>query len=116
VRGMGLSQPKLATDDGASRVFELRRRAAMAFRRARQLVASLSFDAARRPLEDSVMLLACAYAAQRGLAEPRDVKQAIGDVFAELWGDTQPVLVQLLDSDGSPVSVVRALTTQFGTH
>lgn len=115
VRGRGLAQPKLSPDDGMSRVFALRRRAAMAFRRARQLVTSLSFDAAREPLEESVMLLACAYAVQHGLAEPQDVKQAIAETFAGVWGDTRPVLAQLLDSDGSPVSVVRALTTKFGT-
>ena len=114
VSGRGLAQPRLAPDSEKARVLELRRRAEMACRRARQLVASLSFDAARQPLEESVVLLARAYAMRRRLAEPQDVRQAVSETFTGLWGDTLQVIRQLLTSDGSPVAVARALGTKFG--
>ncbi len=112
--GLGLAQPRLAPDSEQARVLELRRQAAAAFRRARQLVASLSFEAARQPLEESVVLLARAYAVQRRLAEPQEVRQAVSETFEGLWGDTLPVLGELLSADGSPVAVARALGTKFG--
>jgi hypothetical protein len=34
--------------------------------------------------------------------------------FAGLWGDTLPAIGELLESDGSPVAVSRALMTKFG--
>ena len=114
LRGRGLAQPKLAPDSDKARALELRRRAALAYRRARQLLASLSFEAARQPLEESVVLLAQAYAAQRRLGEPQSVRQAVSAAFTGLWGDTLPVVTQLLESDGSPVAVSRALMTKFG--
>lgn len=110
----GLAQPRLAPESDKARVLELRRQAALAYRRARQLLASLSFDAARQPLEESVVLLGRAYAVQRRLAEPQDVRQAVSEPFAGLWGDTLAVLGELLASDGSPVAVSRALMTKFG--
>ena len=113
--GSGLAPSNLAPDSEKARVQALRRQAAAAYLRARQLVASLSFDAARQPLEEAVILLARAYAVQRRLAEPQDVRQAVSETFAGLWGDTLPVLEELLASDGSPVAVARALGTKFAT-
>ena len=113
-RGRGLAQPRPAPDSEKARSVELRRQAAVAYRRARQLVASLSFDAARQPLEEAVVLLARAYAVRRRLAEPQDVRQATSAAFTGLWGDTLPALGELLASDGSPVAVSRALMTHFG--
>lgn len=112
--GRGLAMPRLAPDSDKARMLVFRREAAMVFRRARQLLASLSFDAARQPLEESVILLARAYALQLHLAEPQDVRQAMSGPFVGLWGDTLPVLVELLSSDYSPVAVSRALMTKFG--
>ncbi len=112
--GRGLAPPLPAPDSDRARVLELRRQAATAYRRARQLLAGLAFDAARQPLEESVVLLARAYALPRRLAEPQDVRQAVSEAFAGLWGDTLPVLAELLTSDGSPVAVSRALMTKFG--
>ncbi len=113
-RGEGLAQPKLAADSEKAQALTLRRQAAEAFRRARQLVAALSFDAARQPLEQSIVLLARAYAAQKKMAEPQNVRQALSGAFAGLWGDTLPAVAGLLESDGSPVTVSRALMTKFG--
>ena len=112
--GRGLAQPRLAPDSERAQVLELRRQAKAAYRRAKQLVASLSFDEARQPLEESVVLLARSHAVRRRLAEPQDVRQAVSGPFAGLWGDTLPAVEELLASDGSPVSVARALGTKFG--
>jgi len=109
----GLARPHMPSDGRPARVAALRERAAQAFQRARENVARLSFDAARTPLEESVLSLAQAYAAQRGLPEPQNVRQAFAGAFDRLWGDTRPALVQLLESDGSPVTVARALSTKF---
>lgn len=113
-RGEGLGQPRLAPDSPKARAASLRRQAAEAYRRARKLLAELSFDAARQPLEQAVVLLARAYAVQRQEAEPQDVRQAVSAAFEGLWGDTLPALGELLTSDGSPVTVSRALMTKFG--
>jgi len=114
-RGEGLAQPKLAPDGAKARALRLRRQAADAYREARKQVAALSFDAARQPLEQAVMLLARAYAVQKRMAEPQNVRQAVSAAFAGLWGDTLPVLgKELLEKDGSPVAVSRALMTKFG--
>jgi superfamily II DNA or RNA helicase len=110
----GLAQPRLAPDSEQARTQELRERAAAAFRRARQLIARLSFDAARQPLEESVVALAGAYAVSHRQIAPQDVRQAFSGTFAGLWGDTLPVLAQLLEHDGSPVAVARALSTKIG--
>ncbi len=110
----GLAQPKLAPDSEKARLLALRRQAVDAYRRARQLVAALSFDAARQPLEQAVILLAHAYALQKKMAEPQSVRQAVSAEFAGLWGDTLPVMEELLESDGSTVAVSRALMTKFG--
>ena len=113
--GRGLAQPRLAPDSEKAQVLELRQQAKAAYRRAKQLVASLSFDEARQPLDESVVLLARAYALRRRFAEPQDVRQAVSEAFAGLWGDTLQVVRQLLASDGSPVAVARALDTKLGT-
>ena len=114
LRGAGLAQPQLTPDSAKAREQALKRQALAAYRRARQLVAALAFDAARQPLEQSVLLLARAYAAQKSLAEPQSVRQAVSADFAGLWGDTLPAIGELLESDGSPVAVSRALMTKFG--
>lgn len=112
--GRGLAQPKIVEAGGTVSVQALRRQAALAFRRARQAVAGLAFEQARQPLEQSALLLARAFAAQRRMPEPQDVRQAVSEPFAALWGDTLPVVRELLASDGSAVAVVRALGTKFG--
>jgi hypothetical protein len=38
----------------------------------------------------------------------------VSAAFAGLWGDTLPVLEELLNEDYSPVAVSRALMTKFG--
>jgi hypothetical protein len=112
-RNRGLARPLLAGDETRVKAAELRARAAKAFQRARQCVARLAFDAAHAPLEEAVVCLARTYAVQRGLPEPQDVRQAVSAAFEGLWGDTRPIVTQLLESDGSPVSVTRALSTRF---
>jgi len=113
-RGDGLASPKLAVDGEKARVQTLRRQALEAYRQARQLLASLAFDAARQPLERAVVALACAHAVQKKMAEPQNVSQALAAPFTGLWGDTLPVLGELLERDGSPVAVSRALMPRFG--
>jgi hypothetical protein len=110
----GLTQPKLVPESGKAQAQALRREAFAAYRRARQQIAALAFDAARAPLEQTVLLLARAYALQRGLAEPQDVRQALDASFVGLWGDTLDALGELLQEGGSPVAVVRALMPKFG--
>lgn len=110
----GLAPPKLAPDSTQGRILALRRQAAEAFRLARQRVAALSFDAARQPLEQAVLLLARAYAVQKGMAEPQNIRQAVSTAYAGLWGDALPVLGELLQKDGSPVAVSRVLMPKFG--
>ncbi len=112
--GRGLAQPSVAPEGGASHAQTLRRLAQQAFRRARQAVAGLAFEQARRPLEESAVLLARAFAAQRRLPEPQDVGQAVSEPYASLWGDTLPAMRELLLGDGSVMAVVRALGTKFG--
>jgi len=114
LRGRGLSQPRLSPDSAIARAAELRREASRAFQRARQLVTRLSFDAARQPLEESVMLLARAYAVQHQQEEPHDVRQAFSEPFAGLWGELRSGLSELLEGDGSAVAVSRLLMTRFG--
>ena len=113
-RGDGLASPHFAGGGQQARVLALRQQAAEAFRRARQLLAELSFDGARLPLEQAVLLLARAFAVQKGLAEPVTVRQAVSATYSGLWNDILPVLGELLDADGSPVAVSRALMTKFG--
>ncbi|MDR2850135.1 MAG: DEAD/DEAH box helicase [Verrucomicrobiota bacterium] len=110
----GLAQPLLAPNSGQAQAQVLRREALLAYRRARRLIAALAFDAARAPLEQAVLLLARASALQRGLAEPQDVRQALSAAYAGLWGDTLPVLGELLEENGSAVSVARILLPKFG--
>jgi hypothetical protein len=95
-------------------LFRSRREALLAYRRARQSIAALAFDAAREPLGRAVLLLARAHALQRGLAEPQDVRQALGAAFAGLWGDTLAVLRELLEEGGSPVALTRGRMPQVG--
>jgi superfamily II DNA or RNA helicase len=113
-RGGGLAQMRLTPGSDKAQAQVLRREAWLAYRRARQLIAALSFDAASEPLEQAVLLLARASALQRGLAEPRDVRQALSAPYAGLWGDAWTVLVELFETGGSPVAVSRALMPKFG--
>jgi superfamily II DNA or RNA helicase len=110
----GLAQPRLAPESGKAQAQALRREALLAYRRARQMIAALAFDAAREPLGQAVLLLARAYALHRGLDEPQNVRQALSAPFAGLWGDTLTGVGALLDPDGSPVAVSRALMPKFG--
>lgn len=112
--GRGLAEPRLAPDSVKGRAQLLRRQAGLAFRRARQLLAGLSFDEAKAPLGEAVVLLARAYAVQRHWAEPQDVGQAVAAAFAPLWGDSLSTVRELLERDGSPVAVSRALMPRFG--
>lgn len=113
-RGDGLSQPKLAADSEKARVLTARRQALEAYRQARRFLGALSFDAARQPLEQAVVGLARAYALQNRLPEPRTAGEAVSAAFAGLWGDTLSGVLEILDSEGSPVAVSRALMTKFG--
>ncbi|HRR33055.1 MAG TPA: DEAD/DEAH box helicase [Kiritimatiellia bacterium] len=113
-RADGLAQPRVAPESDKAQAQMLRREALLAYRRARQAIAALAFDAARKPLEQAVLLLARAYALHHGLAQPESVRQALSDAFAALWGDTRPVLGELLEEGGSPVAVSRALMPKFG--
>ena len=113
-RAGGLAQPRLELGSDKAQVQVLRREALLAYRRARQLIAALAFDAAREPLEQAVLLLAQAFALHRGLDKPESVRQALADDYDALWGDTRPVLDELLDEHGSPVAVSRALMPKFG--
>ncbi len=113
-RAGGLAQPRLELGSDKAQAQVLRREALLAYRRARQLIAALAFDAAREPLEQAVLLLAQAFALHRGLDKPESVCQALADDYDALWGDTRPVLDELLEESGSPVAVSRALMPKFG--
>ncbi len=113
-RAGGLAQPRFAPESDKAQAQMLRREALLAYRRARQLIASLAFDAAREPLEQAVLLLARAYALHHGLAQPESVRQALSEDVSALWGDARPVLGELLEEGGSPVAVSRALIPKFG--
>ncbi|MDD4016378.1 MAG: DEAD/DEAH box helicase [Kiritimatiellae bacterium] len=116
LRGRGLDQPQLLPGSAQAREAELRLQAAQAYRKARRLVSRLAFDASRQPLEESVVLLARAYAVQRHLAEPQNVRQALSDAYIGLWGDIRAVLQELLECEGSQVAVARVLMTKFGSQ
>jgi len=113
-RAGGLAQPRLELGSDKAQAQVLRREALLTYRRARQLIASLAFDAAREPLEQAVLLLAQAFALHRGLDKPESMRQALADDYDALWGDTRPVLDELLEESGSPVAVSRALMPKFG--
>lgn len=113
-RAGGLAQPRLELGSDKAQAQVLRREALLAYRRARQLIAALAFDAAREPLEQAVLLLAQAFALHHGLDQPESVRQALADDYDAFWGDTRPVLDELLDEHGSPVAVSRALMPKFG--
>ncbi|HOE61222.1 MAG TPA: DEAD/DEAH box helicase [Kiritimatiellia bacterium] len=112
-RGQGLSRPRMMPDDEQARILELREQAGQAFRQARRLMRQLAFDAARAPLELSMVLLARAFARQHRLAEPRHARQTLTEPYAELWGDLLPVLREGLQ-ENSPVALSRALMAKFG--
>ena len=112
-RGQGLSRPKLTPDDGQARILELREQAKQAFRQARRLMRQLAFDAAREPLESSMVLLARAFARQRRIAEPQHARQTLTEPYAGLWGDLLPVLREGFQ-ESSPVALSRALMAKFG--
>ncbi len=116
LRGRGLDQPQLLPGSAQAREAELRRQAAQAYRKASHLVSRLAFDAARQPLEESVLLLAKAYAVQRQLAEPQNMRQALSEAYSGLWGDIRAVLQELLECEGSQVAVARVLMTKFGSQ
>ena len=113
-RADGLAQPRFAPESDKAQAQMLRREALLAYRRARQAIAALAFDAAREPLDQAVLLLARAYALHRRLDQPESVRQALSDDFAALWGDARPALGELLEEGGSPVAVSRALMPKFG--
>ena len=111
----GFDEVKSSAEGGKALVQSLRRRAVAVYRKARRLIAGLSFDQAREPISDALILLARAYAVEKDLVEPLDVTESLETRFAPLWGDAYEVLIrEVLAQDGSPALASRVLAPFFG--